>query len=227
MSGADASLARGLNDLLLPLVKGPARNGPLNTLSSRCRCLADPGYLADHPIAQYVRDAKIDSLYEGTTAIQADDFLFRKIVKNKGVAMAHLLERVARCCDDRVHAELAEHEKLLETALSDVEEMTSTMCGYVESAGLLPDDVYRAGLRAVPYLLAVADLLVGWLLLRQAQVALSALEGTPSGSDHAFYRGKVAVAKFFTTTVLPRLSAERVITAHQDLDAMDLAHTSF
>ena len=68
------------HDLLLPMVKGVGSEKAYQSLTESLQTLGGSGYLKDYPIEQYIRDAKIDSLYEGTTAIQSMDFLFRKIV---------------------------------------------------------------------------------------------------------------------------------------------------
>ena len=75
--------------------------------------------------------------------------------------------------------------------------------------------------------MALGDLLVGWLLLRRAQVALAALDAGPTGRDRAFYEGKVAVARFFAATRLPLLTAERAIVDNTDDTLMELAEEAF
>ncbi|NUS44752.1 MAG: acyl-CoA dehydrogenase, partial [Mycobacteriaceae bacterium] len=82
--GADRELADRVNDLLLPIVKGVGSERAYEVLTESLQTLGGSGYLQDYPIEQYIRDAKIDSLYEGTTAIQAQDFFFRKIIRDKG-----------------------------------------------------------------------------------------------------------------------------------------------
>jgi hypothetical protein len=82
-------------------------------------------------------------------------------------------------------------------------------------------------LESVRFLLAVGDLLIGWLLLQQAEIALNALDSEVSDRDRAFYTGKAAVAKFFAKNVLPRLTAERKIVEAVDLALMDLGEESF
>jgi hypothetical protein len=77
-------------------------------------------------------------------------------------------------------------------------------------------------LQAVPFLLGLADLLIGWLLLRQADIALRTLDQQPAARDLAFYSGKVAVAKFFAANVLPRLRALRCAVDNDDLAIMEL-----
>ena len=82
-----------VNDLLLPIVKGVGSERAYANLTESLQTFGGSGYLQDYPIEQYIRDAKIDSLYEGTTAIQAQDFFFRKIVRDQGVALAHVAGR--------------------------------------------------------------------------------------------------------------------------------------
>lgn len=84
LHGVDAEVALKVNDLLLPVVKGYGSEQAYAKLTESLQTLGGSGFLQDYPIEQYIRDAKIDSLYEGTTAIQAQDFFFRKIVRDQG-----------------------------------------------------------------------------------------------------------------------------------------------
>jgi hypothetical protein len=126
-----------------------------------------------------------------------------------------------------VRPELAAECTLLRSARDDVTAMVTTLMEC--HAGTATDErqIYRIGLRSVALLLAVADLLIGWLLLWQADIALAALDSAPAERERSFYEGKVGVARFFAETVLPRLAAERRITALQSLAAMDLAEDAF
>ena len=92
--GEQDERAVALNDLLLPVVKGVGSERAYEQLAQSLQTLGGSGYLQDYPIEQYIRDAKIDSLYEGTTAIQGMDLYFRKIVRNQGAALTYLLEQV-------------------------------------------------------------------------------------------------------------------------------------
>jgi hypothetical protein len=194
--------------------------------------LGGSGFLQDYPIEQYVRDAKIDTLYEGTTAIQGMDFFFRKIVRDKGVALQHLAGQVAEFAKaDPGDGRLAAERELLGRALDDLQAIVGTMVGALMSSdpraeGGDPRNVYKVGQNTTRLLLAAGDLVIGWLLLRQADVALTRLaEG--AGRDEAFYRGKVAAARFFARQVLPRLAAERAMAEATDNDLMDLDEASF
>ena len=98
---ADVATAERVNDLLLPIVKGVGSERASEQLVQSLQTLGGSGYLQDYPIEQYVRDAKIDSLYEGTTAIQSLDFLFRKIVRDNGAALGVVAGEIQEFLDGR------------------------------------------------------------------------------------------------------------------------------
>jgi hypothetical protein len=224
----DTALAERVNDLLLPVVKGVGSERAYEQLAQSLQTLGGSGFLQDYPIEQYIRDSKIDSLYEGTTAIQSLDFFFRKIIRDKGQALAHVAGEITAFLEsDTGNGRLKEERALLKQALEDVQGMLGAMVGFLTSAQEDPRNVYKVGQCTVRLLMSVGDLLVGWLLQRQAAVALAALDGTPSAKDRAFYQGKVAVASFFATTVLPELSARRKIVETTDNTLMDLDEAAF
>jgi alkylation response protein AidB-like acyl-CoA dehydrogenase len=228
VSGADPELAERVNDLLLPIVKGVGSERAYQTLTESLQTFGGSGFLQDYPIEQYIRDAKIDSLYEGTTAIQAQDFFFRKIVRDHGVALQHLVGQIEAFIEsDGARPELADARARLTTALDDLQAWVNTMTGYLVESQQSARELYRVGLESVRFLLAVGDLLIGWLLLRHAEVALAALDSDPAAADRAFYNGKVAAAKFFVNNMLPRLTADRGIAANVDLAIMDLREEAF
>ena len=228
VSGADAEMAHRVDDLLLPIVKGVGSERAYQCLTESLQTLGGSGFLQDYPIEQYIRDAKIDSLYEGTTAIQAQDFFFRKIARDQGRALQHVVGQITDFLDsDAARHELAAGRMLLATALSELQAMTAAMTGYLTSSQGNARELYRVGLESVRFLLAVGDLLIGWLLLHQAEIALNALDGDLSDRDRSFYAGKVAAANFFAKSVLPRLTAERKIVEGVDLAVMDLREEAF
>jgi alkylation response protein AidB-like acyl-CoA dehydrogenase len=219
----DPELAVKVNDLMLPIVKGVGSEQAYAKLTESLQTFGGSGFLQDYPIEQYIRDAKIDSLYEGTTAIQAMDFFFRKIVRDHGQALAHVASQVSATIDS-CDASLKQQAEQLRHALEDVQAMTATLTGYLMSASENPTEIYKVGLASVRYLLAVGDLLIGWRLLVQANVATAALA---AGKDEDFYRGKLAVAAFFASNVLPKLTAVRSIIEDIDDDVMQLPEAAF
>jgi hypothetical protein len=229
-AGAEAdALDIAINDLLLPIVKGAGSERSYDQLAQALQTFGGSGYLQDYPLEQYIRDAKIDTLYEGTTAIQGQDFFFRKIVKNKGAALGALSgEITAFLASLEDESRLKEERAALQKGLEDFGGMVAAMFGQLMSGQEDVRNVYKVGQNATRLLLSAGDLMVGYLLLRQAKVALEKLDANGvSASDRAFYEGKPAVARFFVTTVLPELTARRQVTETMDNALMDVAEASF
>jgi Acetyl-CoA dehydrogenase C-terminal like len=106
--------------------------------------------------------------------------------------------------------------------------MVSTMVATLASTTDDARNIYKVGQNTTRLLLAAGDLLVGYLLLRQAVVALARLDDAAlSASERAFYEGKPAVAHFFASTVLPELTARRAVAESVDNALMDVAEESF
>ncbi|MFE3057660.1 acyl-CoA dehydrogenase [Nocardia sp. NPDC059239] len=225
VSGADKDTAFRVNDLLLPIVKGVGSERAYQYLTDSLQTFGGSGFLQDYPIEQYIRDAKIDSLYEGTTAIQAQDFFFRKIARDRGVALAHVAGQVQKFIErEGGNGRLKAERKLLATALEDVQGMAATLTGHLMGAQQDPKELYKVGLGSVRFLLAVGDLIIGWLLLAQAEVAINALD---NGSNEPFYQGKIATAQFFARNVLPELTSIRTVLSNLDNDIMELDEAAF
>jgi len=221
-------LAERVNDLLLPIVKGVGSERATEQLVQSLQTLGGSGFLQDYPIEQYIRDAKIDSLYEGTTAIQSLDFFFRKIVRDKGQALAYLAGEIGKFIEaEGGNGRLKNERALLKQALEDVQGMLGSLIQYLTASQEDPQSINKVGQHSVRLLMATGDLLVGWLLQRQAEVAITKLDGGATGKDKAFYEGKVAVASFFAKNVLPELSAGRKIVEGADNDLMELDESAF
>ncbi|PXX12153.1 acyl-CoA dehydrogenase [Mycolicibacterium moriokaense] len=226
VSGAGHDMAHRVDDLLLPVVKGVGSERAYEILTESLQTFGGSGFLQDYPIEQYIRDAKIDSLYEGTTAIQALDLFFRKIVRDRGEALAHVTAQISKTIDT-CDAALQPQADLVRTALEDVQAMTATLTGYLMAASEESTEIYKVGLASVRFLLAVGDLLIGWLLLVQANVAQAALSAGASKGDEAFYRGKIATARYFAANMLPRISGLRGIIENLDDEIMRLPEAAF
>ena len=230
-----AAMANRVNDLLLPIVKGVGSERAWVLLGTESlQTFGGSGFLQDYPIEQYIRDAKIDTLYEGTTAIQGLDFFFRKIIRDKGQAMGHIASQVqelAKAGDgsDFLHTE----RELLGKGLEDVQGILGYMVGELMKSDPSQEggdaaNLYKVAQNTSRLLLCAGDLVVGWLLLRQAEVAKTALDaGTASAKDQKFYEGKIAAASFFARTVLPKIAAERQIAEATDNSLMDMSEDAF
>ncbi len=241
-SGTVDEAAAARNDLLLPVVKGVGSERSYEMLALSLQTLGGSGFLQDYPIEQYIRDAKIDSLYEGTTAIQSLDFFFRKIARDQGAAVRSLLADITAFAagDDggtggdagdvrHGNGRLKTERAALTDGIAQVEAMLTAMSGFAAGSLERPEEVYKVGLNSVRLLLAFGDLVIGWLLTRQAEVAQHALDDADAltEADRDFYTGKLAAARFFATTVLPRLESDRKIIEQASLDLMEVPEGAF
>jgi hypothetical protein len=154
------------------------------------------------------------------------DLFFRKIVRDKGTALATLMGEIGEFAKSEAgNGQLKNERALLATALEDVQTMVASMVAFLTDSAEDARNVYKVGLNTTRLLLSLGDLVIGWLLLRQAEIALTKL--TAGDRDEAFYAGKVSAARFFAASRLPLLTAERAIAEATDLDVMDLDEAGF
>ena len=216
---ADAAALEALNDLMLPLIKGYGSEKVYELLAMSLQCFGGSGYCQDYPIEQYIRDQKIDSLYEGTTHIQALDLFFRKIGRDRGATLQALLGQIKTTADGLPN-DLGIEKLALHAALGDIQAIVVAMLGK------LGQSVYHVGFQGNRILFALAEIVIGWRLAVGAQVALGKISGA-HGDDKAFYRGKLAAARFYVKTVLPGIAHARKLIEAGDLDLMELSDDSW
>jgi alkylation response protein AidB-like acyl-CoA dehydrogenase len=226
--GADPQKQEDLDaqaDLLLPIVKGYGSEKSWTLLGTESlQTFGGSGFTQDWPIEQYVRDAKIDTLYEGTTAIQGLDFFFRKIIKDNGRAINLLTKSIATfAASGGVHAE---EKGALQGALSDLDRIIKVLVNHSINSLSKPGEIYLVGLNTSRCLMAVGDTITAWLLLRQADIAAAKLP-TATGKDVDFYSGKIAAAKFFLLNYLPHITADREIIEATDNSIMEISESAF
>ena len=224
----DLDMAERMNDLLLPVVKGVGSERSYEMLAVGLQTFGGSGFLQDYPLEQYIRDAKIDTLYEGTTAIQGLDFFFRKMVKDQFKAIFHLAAQITETVKgDEGSGQLSAERELLGKALEDVQGIVGVLGQWAMASQQDPREIYKVGLNTTRLLMASGDLIIGWLLLRQAEVAARALAAGPAERDRAFYEGKIETARWFARNRLPLLAAERAVAEATTLDLMDLPEEAF
>ena len=201
-----AAMANRVNDLLLPIVKGVGSERAWVLLGTESlQTFGGSGFLQDYPIEQYVRDAKIDTLYEGTTAIQGLDFFFRKIVRDKGQALGapvHADPGVRQ--GRRAATALATERELLGKALEDVQGIVGSMVGELMKSDPRQEggdvtNLYKVGQNTTPA--AAGRRRPGRRLAAAApgrgRAARRSRPARRPRQDQRFYEGKVAAASFF------------------------------
>jgi alkylation response protein AidB-like acyl-CoA dehydrogenase len=209
-----------LNDLLLPLVKGYSSDKTYELLGVSLQCFGGSGYTQDYPIEQYIRDQKIDTLYEGTTHIQALDLLFRKIARDNGATLQQLTDRIKQTLDRKEGGDALSAERAaVEKALGNTQAMLGALLGK------MGESLYHVGLHGNRVLYALSETVIGWLLVRHAAIALQK-RASAHEADQLFYDGKVASARFFCAEILPLLGASRRIVESSTLQAMELDERS-
>ncbi len=216
-----------LEALLLPLVKGYSSEKAYELLAQSLQTFGGSGFTRDYPIEQYIRDAKIDTLYEGTTGIQALDLFFRKIVRDQGATLNRLREEIVEFVKGGETDDLfAAERELLGHAVEDVQAHLGAMVGALMAAQQDRPEIYKAGLHATPLLESLAELVIAWLLLRHAEIAAAKLPEA-EGDDVAFYEGKIASARFFARHTLPIAGLRRSSAEHEDGMLMGLSEAAF
>ena len=212
------------NDLMLPTVKGYGSEKSWTILGTESlQTFGGSGFTQDWPLEQYVRDAKIDTLYEGTTAIQGLDFFFRKIVKDGGRAIGLLGKEIQKFAESGgAHTQ---EKAALFTALGNLNGIISVLITHAMESQEDPEKIYTVGLNTSRCLMAVGDIITAWLLIRQADIAAEKLPN--AGKDSDFYTGKIASAQFFVTNFLPQIAADRVIVEATNGSIMDIPESAF
>jgi alkylation response protein AidB-like acyl-CoA dehydrogenase len=219
---ADAAAElNALNDLLLPLIKGYCSEKAYEMLTLSLQSYGGSGYLQDYPIEQYIRDQKIDTLYEGTTHIQALDLLMRKVAKDGGATLQGLLGRIAQTLDSNEGGDALKEERALLG-----EALTALQTGLGALMEKLGESIYHVGLQGNRVLFALTEVVIGWLLVRHAALAVEK-QKSASGPDVAFYEGKVASARFFTREVLPNTALAMSHVQKSTLLAMEVSEEAF
>ncbi len=222
-AGIDTDTSEKRSDLLLPLVKGYSSEKAYDLLATSLQVFGGSGFTQDYPIEQYIRDAKIDTLYEGTTGIQAMDLFFRKIARDQGQTVAGLAAEIGEFVkgtadDDPIAAE----REVLAKLLDDTQAHLGVMVGYLMgSMGGQPTEIYKVGLHANSLLESVSELTISYLMLKQAEIA------APKADEDPFYRGKVEAARFLIKDVAPKIAGRRAAAEAEDGALMELPLEAF
>ncbi len=187
---ATRNRAQAFVDLLIPVVKGWCTETAVEVASTGVQVHGGMGFIEETGAAQHLRDARITPIYEGTTGIQANDFLGRKIVRDEGRSASVLLEEV----------------RATAKALTGADDNDLTAIGHRLSAGAdalqravewmmktFPESAQRCAAGSVPLLRLAGIVAGGWQMGRAAQAASVRL----GGDDDAFCRAKIATARFF------------------------------
>jgi alkylation response protein AidB-like acyl-CoA dehydrogenase len=213
--------AKAFYEFMIPLVKGYTTEMSLEVASLGIQVHGGMGFIEETGAAQYYRDARILTIYEGTTAIQGNDLVGRKTSRDGGAVARSIAAQVAATEADlaRRDSEAARATvKRLEAAREAFEEVVSFI---VERGGRDPNAVFAG---AVPHLMLAGNLMAGWQMARALAVAEDQLR---AGEDVDFMRGKIATARFYAEHILARAPAQRDAIVNGYASVMALAADAF
>ncbi|MCA9582155.1 MAG: acyl-CoA dehydrogenase [Myxococcales bacterium] len=225
-AGRDDELAayhQGQVDLLTPLAKAYASERAFEVCAKAIQVFGGAGYLKDWPVEQYCRDAKVFSIYEGTTAIQALDLVGRKLGQAGGQNTQRYLADIAG------FVQANKEHKTLGASVGNLEKAHEAVAGGAMQflAWFQAGELELVPLNAELFLEMMSELTLGWLLLEGAAVAHGKLDGLAEDSaDRAFYEGKVQAAIHFATTVLPLTAAKVKVLGAADRSPMTVRDES-
>lgn len=213
--GVDQERYELLIDFLVPIIKSyPAEMGILST-SAAVQIHGGYGFCGDFPVEQYYRDIRIDTLHEGTTCMQGQDILGRKVTMKQGQAFKYFQEEISRTISQaKACEELADLAEALQKSLQDLLKVTARL---MEFAMLGKMDEFLAD--SVLYLEMISIIAIAWQWLKQALVSVNKLVGQTSQPEIDFYLGKLFTCRYFFDYELPkiqglaaRLTTDRKIT---------------
>jgi acyl-CoA dehydrogenase len=190
--------ARARGDLLIPVVKGCSTETGIEIASTGVQVHGGMGFIEETGAAQPYRDVRITTIYEGTTGIQANDFIGRKLLRDRGAALAALLADARRELTVPVVGDPAV-AAVRAAALEGLDALDAAARHVLETAATAPE---RAFAVSVPLLRLAGVALGGWMQAKAAAVAAGKLAGGTADAD--FLRGKLASAGFHATHVLPQ-----------------------
>ncbi|HWK52532.1 MAG TPA: acyl-CoA dehydrogenase C-terminal domain-containing protein, partial [Steroidobacter sp.] len=212
----EAQRARQLLDLLTPVSKSWPSKWGLAANDLAIQVHGGYGYTQDFNVEQFYRDNRLNPIHEGTFGIQALDLLGRKVSSADGAALTYLTARIERTVEHAASVpELAEHAIALRGAWSRVLATTAHL-------GNVTDATLRLA-NASCYLDAFGHVVVAWLWLDQAVIAVRGVEG----QDAAFYRGKLAACRYFYKWELPRIDRWLGLLDSLDRTTLDMADEWF
>jgi alkylation response protein AidB-like acyl-CoA dehydrogenase len=194
--------AVAIHEFLVPLVKGYCTEMSVEVASAGVQVHGGMGFIEETGAAQHYRDARILPIYEGTTAIQANDLIGRKTLRDGGATALRLATMIEQTEQD-LHQGSSTAQSIA-ARLSQARIAFQTVVDHMLITGKQDPNAAFAG--GVPYLMLAGNLIAGWQLARSVLVAEKALL---TGDDPAFMAAKIATARFYADHILPDTEVQR------------------
>ena len=209
-------------EFMVPIVKGWCTEMAIEVASTGVQIHGGMGFIEETGAAQFYRDARILTIYEGTTAIQANDLLSRKTVRDGGAVAKSIVSQVRETATALAKAE-DEDLRAIGVQLSDAAAALDEVVGY--AVGHIESEIKNVFAGSVPYLKMAGIVLGGWQMARAAQIAHRMLRA--GGGEAAFLQAKIVTARFFADHLLPQASACRSAIIHGSSSVLALGEDQF
>ena len=210
---------QALIDLLIPVVKAWCTEQCVEIASTGVQIHGGMGFVEETGAAQYLRDARITTIYEGTTGIQANDLVGRKVGYEKGATALAVIGEMRQVAATLTSSELADIGQSLSSSIDALDEATRWI---VDNFAKNPNAVYAV---AVPYLKLFGTVGGGWMMARAAQIAQR--KRGEADADIAFHDTKLATARFYSEHILPQAAAFKQTVISGADSVMALAESQF
>lgn len=219
---AERAKNQALFDLLTPVVKGWCTEQSIEIASTGVQVHGGMGFIEETGAAQYLRDARITTIYEGTTGIQANDLIGRKVAYEKGATIKVLLGEM-RALDKQLasatHPAISVIRRALSEGVAALDEATDWLLA------TYPHNMKAAAAGAVPFLKLFGTVAGGWQMARAALIAKNRLDA--GAEDFDFYRGKIGTARFYAEHVMPLAHAFKQEIVHGSTSVLGLEEAQF
>ncbi len=209
-------------EFMVPIVKGWSTEMSIDVASTGVQVHGGMGFIEETGAAQYYRDARILTIYEGTTAIQANDLIGRKTARDGGAVAKQIIAQV-RKTEAALSAAGSDELAVIGKRLSEASTALEQVVDYIASTA--KTDIKAAFAGSVPYLKMAGIVFGGWQMARAAQVATEKLKA--GGGDAAFYKAKIATARYFADHLLPQAVASKAAIVEGSAGVLALAEDQF
>ncbi len=214
---------QGLIDVLIPVAKGYITDRAFEMCSHGIQIFGGYGFTKEFPQEQLLRDCKITQIYEGTNGIQAMDLLARKLFLNKGQSFKNLIDEIQKTIDNAAGMEnLKGLASNLDKALGKLKEVAQNIGETLRSENMM-----NAFANATPFLDVTGDVVMAWMHLWRAVVAIEKLDQKPRKKDLEFYNGLLKSAQFFINTILPVSRGKMDVIIANDTTVNDISEAAF
>jgi 3-(methylthio)propanoyl-CoA dehydrogenase len=188
-------------DLLTPVLKGWCTELGVEIASLGIQVFGGMGYIEETGAAQYLRDARIATIYEGTTGIQAGDLVGRKLTMDSGRAMAELIGEMRAVEGQLGGSDNVDFPAIRENLAVGIRALEQATQWMLQTIGQDPDAALGA---SVNYMMLTGYVAGGWQMARAALAARARLQ---ANGEEDFYRAKIATTRFYAEQILPKASA--------------------